>query len=104
MDILCFASADYEEPNWVNAQHLMTRLSATHRVLYVNSLGLTAALYLGDDVTDEDVFRLHQPDLLTIRVGRDDASQARLYLRAPSELPRLIDELIGVLGAHGRTG
>lgn len=42
MEILCFASADYEEPNWVNAQHLMTRLAARHRILYVNSLGLRA--------------------------------------------------------------
>jgi glycosyltransferase involved in cell wall biosynthesis len=41
-DILCFGSADFEEPNWVNAQHLMWRLAARHRVLYVNSLGLRA--------------------------------------------------------------
>jgi len=53
-----------------------------------------AGLYVGDDVTDEDVFRLHQPDLLTVRVGRDDTSHARLYLRAPSEISRLIDVLI----------
>jgi len=59
--------------------------------------GAEAGLYVGDDVTDEDVFRLHQPDLLTVRIGRDDASQARLYLRAPSEIPRLIDALISEL-------
>lgn len=58
-----------------------------------------AGLYVGDDVTDEDVFRLHQPDLLTVRVGRDEASQARLYLRAPSEIPRLIDALITALSS-----
>ncbi|MBD3237736.1 MAG: glycosyltransferase [Candidatus Eisenbacteria bacterium] len=40
MEIVCFGSADYEEPNWVNAQHLMWRLAERHRVLYVNSLGL----------------------------------------------------------------
>ena len=40
MEIVCFASADYEESNWVNAQHLMSRLAERHRVLYVNSLGL----------------------------------------------------------------
>lgn len=60
-----------------------------------------AGLYVGDDITDEDVFRLHEPDLLTVRVGRDDASHARLYLRAPSEIPRLIDALIGELSASG---
>ncbi len=41
-EILCFGSADFEEPNWVNAQHLMWRLARRHRVLYVNSLGLRA--------------------------------------------------------------
>jgi glycosyltransferase involved in cell wall biosynthesis len=40
VQILCFASADFEEHNWVNAQHLMSRLSTRHAVLYVNSLGL----------------------------------------------------------------
>lgn len=59
--------------------------------------GAEAGLYVGDDVTDEDVFRLHQPDLLTVRVGRDDASGARLYLRASSEILRLIDALIDSL-------
>jgi len=58
-----------------------------------------AGFYVGDDVTDEDVFCLHQPDLLTVRVGRDDSSHARLYLRAPSEIPRLIDALIYELTA-----
>lgn len=59
--------------------------------------GAEAGLYVGDDVTDEDVFCLHQSDLLTVRVGRDESSRARLYLRAPSEVPRLIDALIGEL-------
>jgi trehalose 6-phosphate phosphatase len=61
--------------------------------------GADAGLYVGDDVTDEDVFVLHQPDLLTVRVGRDETSQARLYLRAPSEIAPLIDVLISALAA-----
>jgi trehalose 6-phosphate phosphatase len=61
--------------------------------------GAKAGLYVGDDVTDEDVFCLHQPDLLSVRVGRDEGSHARLYLRAPSEIPRLIDVLISELTA-----
>lgn len=60
-----------------------------------------AGLYVGDDVTDEDVFRLHQPDLLTVRVGRDASSRAQFYLRAPSEIPRLIDALIGARAPAG---
>ena len=66
--------------------------------------GAEAGLYVGDDVTDEDVFRLHQPDLLTVRVGRDEGSRARLYLRAPSEIPRLIDGLIAELSAGTARG
>jgi trehalose 6-phosphate phosphatase len=61
-----------------------------------------AGFYVGDDTTDDDVFRLHQPDLLTVRVGRDDSSHARLYLRAPSEIPRLIDAVICELTAGRR--
>jgi trehalose 6-phosphate phosphatase len=74
--------------------------TAMLRLLEVS--GADAGFYVGDDVTDEDVFRLHQPDLLTVRVGRDDSSQARLYLRAPSEIPRLIDALISELAAGRR--
>jgi trehalose 6-phosphate phosphatase len=33
-------------------------------------LGLSSALYLGDDVTDEDVFRLGPPMVLGVHVGR----------------------------------
>lgn len=66
--------------------------------------GADAGLYVGDDVTDEDVFCLHQPDLLTVRIGRDESSHARLYLRAPSEIPRLIDALITELAAIARRG
>lgn len=53
-----------------------------------------AALYVGDDDTDEDVFRLHEAALVTVRVGASDQSQARLYLRAPQEIPRLVELLI----------
>jgi len=76
--------------------------TAMLRLLEVS--GAEAGLYVGDDVTDEDVFRMHQPDLLTVRVGRDESSRARLYLRAPSEIPRLIDALISELAAGAMGG
>lgn len=40
-DIICVASASWDAM-WVNAQHLMHRLAAANRVLYVNNLGLRA--------------------------------------------------------------
>lgn len=82
MDILCFASADFEEPNWVNPQHLMWRLSRAHRVLYVNSLGLRMP-------------RAGQRDLRKIRrrvaglwrgLARPSADR-RLYVLSPPALP-----------------
>jgi glycosyltransferase involved in cell wall biosynthesis len=40
-DIVCLASASWDSM-WVNAQHLMHRLAADNRVLYLNNLGLRA--------------------------------------------------------------
>ncbi|HVX95867.1 MAG TPA: trehalose-phosphatase [Polyangia bacterium] len=46
-----------------------------------------AAIYIGDDVTDEDVFRQAHPDrLLAIRVGRSRRSAAPYYLRDQRDL------------------
>lgn len=58
------------------------------------SLGCDAAIYVGDDDTDEDVFRL-RPDwpLLTVRVGARRSTRAALHLRTQ----RLIDELLHLL-------
>jgi len=57
-------------------------------------LGCDTAIYVGDDDTDEDVFRLDQPGrLLTIRVGAKQASQARYCIRDQ----RQVDVLIGAL-------
>lgn len=56
--------------------------------------GCDAAIYVGDDETDEDVFALDQPGhLLTIRVGRRPGSLAAYYLRGQAE----IDDLLRVL-------
>jgi trehalose 6-phosphate phosphatase len=49
------------------------------------------AMYIGDDVTDEDVFRLDQPGrLFTIRIGRSRTSAARYYLRQQAEIDQLL--------------
>ena len=53
------------------------------------------AVYVGDDVTDEDVFALDEPGrLLSIRVGRDDASAAAYYLGSQAEIDALLDCLL----------
>lgn len=57
-------------------------------------LGCECALYVGDDVTDEDVFAGAGPRLLTVRVGRSAASRARFYLRAQPDIDALLEALI----------
>jgi trehalose 6-phosphate phosphatase len=52
------------------------------------------SIYVGDDVTDEDVFRLPRNDVLKIRVGESSRSGATLYLREQGEIGRLLDLLI----------
>jgi trehalose 6-phosphate phosphatase len=56
-----------------------------------------AALYVGDDATDEDVFRLHEPRILSVRVGSEGDSAADWtiedHLAIESLLDRLLDSL-----------
>ncbi len=50
------------------------------------------AVFIGDDVTDEDVFELDEPGrLLSIRVGYNAASAALYYLRGQSEVDDLLE-------------
>lgn len=67
----------------------------------VRRAGATAALFVGDDATDEDVFVRDRGDgdLLTIRVGNTPRSAARFYLRDQAA----VDDLLGWLVAHRPT-
>jgi trehalose 6-phosphate phosphatase len=59
------------------------------------------ALYVGDDETDEDVFTLDQPgELLCIRVGLSQRSQAPYYLQGQAEVDRLLETLISIRTEH----
>jgi trehalose 6-phosphate phosphatase len=57
--------------------------------------GVEAAVYVGDDLTDEDVFRMADPQrLLPIRIGRRRFSAATHYLRDQRELDALLDHAL----------
>jgi trehalose 6-phosphate phosphatase len=55
------------------------------------------AIFVGDDITDEDVFRLKNPSILSIRVGKDLESAACYFLQGQHEMIRLLREMIGFL-------
>jgi trehalose 6-phosphate phosphatase len=58
-------------------------------------LGCDTILYIGDDVTDEDVFELGaEGRILTIRVRRRAASRALYYLRSQAQIDDLLTMLL----------
>lgn len=66
---------------------------------YGRDVGALARLYLGDDVTDEDVFvRFTRPDDLTIKVG-DGSTAARHRLADESAVAELLHDLDRLLRA-----
>ncbi|HEY8609556.1 MAG TPA: trehalose-phosphatase [Noviherbaspirillum sp.] len=63
--------------------------------------GARHAIYVGDDVTDEDVFRMRHPAILSIRIEHSAASSAQLYLPDPGDIVRLLDEIVARLRRAG---
>ncbi|MGH8713692.1 MAG: hypothetical protein ACREYB_06775, partial [Casimicrobiaceae bacterium] len=59
--------------------------------------GCARALYVGDDVTDEDVFCMRTPEILSIRVGRRRKSAADMYLKNQADVTRLVRRLVAML-------
>ena len=58
------------------------------------------ALYVGDDVTDEDVFALRQPRrVMSVRIGRSSHSAAEYYVKSQREIDALLRRLIELRGA-----
>lgn len=66
------------------------------RILMEKS-GCRRGFFAGDDETDEDVFRLHDESIFTVRVGMNASSDALFYLKNQNEITRLLSEINGVL-------
>lgn len=56
--------------------------------------GCSKAIYVGDDITDEDVFRLKIDNILGIRVGCESSSVASYCILNQEEIIRLLDAII----------
>jgi trehalose 6-phosphate phosphatase len=64
--------------------------------------GKRSAIYVGDDENDEDVFRLGEESLLTIRVGEDENSAALYYLKNQAEIDRMLRHCLDTYKKIGR--
>lgn len=62
--------------------------------------GSKTALFAGDDETDENVFRLDNPDILTVHVEKEEASRAQFYLETQEDIVTLLDVIIETLMAN----
>lgn len=62
---------------------------------------VSSAFYVGDDVTDEDVFRLSRDDWLTVRIEHCGDSAAEFHLHHRLDMVQLLDALIMRLSRTG---
>ena len=65
--------------------------------ILMEKAGCRKGFFVGDDETDEDVFRLNAESILTVRIGLNTFSNALYYLRSQNEITRLIGEINIVL-------
>ncbi len=61
-------------------------------------LGVQRALFIGDDVTDEDVFGLRDSRIVTGRIGMKNNSDAQFFLKRQSD----VGDLLRVILASAR--
>jgi trehalose 6-phosphate phosphatase len=80
------------------AVNLLPKHGANKGVALCRALELAAcdtAIYVGDDETDEDAFGALKPEkLLSVRIGRSDASRAQYHLDAQASIDQFLHALI----------
>jgi trehalose 6-phosphate phosphatase len=59
--------------------------------------GCELSLYVGDDLTDEDVFRLRLPAVLSVGIDPKPDSAADLFLPHQDQIITLLDEIAGMI-------
>lgn len=62
----------------------------------IADLGVDGAMYLGDDITDEDAFRALRPDDLTVKIGEGETI-ARHRVAGPADAVAVLNRLADLL-------
>jgi trehalose 6-phosphate phosphatase len=62
-------------------------------------LGRQSLFFIGDDVTDEDAFRLKSPRVFTVRVGQSSTSRAEYYIAKQTDIDRVLETIVSALEA-----
>jgi trehalose 6-phosphate phosphatase len=70
----------------------------------MDSFGLKRAIFFGDDVTDEEVFKLSGVDLFGIHIGKDDRTAASYYLNTQAEMLGILDSMVGMIELRSGDG
>lgn len=70
----------------------------------MHQVNLMAALYVGDDETDEDVFSLPDQRIVTVRIGKKKSSAAQFFLKRQSEVTALLRYLVKAYDRNERAG
>lgn len=73
----------------------------TGMVTLIEETGASGAIYVGDDVTDEDVFNVQRDDLLSVRVQELSTSAADFFVPDLDDMPLLLQSLTKRLAAQG---
>ena len=64
--------------------------------LLLRQFGWANAIFVGDDVTDEDVFLLRSPNILGVHIGMPHSSAAQLYLSRQSKIKAFMELLLAL--------
>jgi trehalose 6-phosphate phosphatase len=66
-------------------------------VTAMNRFGLKRTIFIGDDVTNEEVFNLKNVNLFGIHIGKNDQTSAPYYLNKQSDILGLLNSIVGIL-------
>jgi trehalose 6-phosphate phosphatase len=94
-------------PRWISGKFVenIVPVDAPHKgdalLQLMSHTGCSRAIYVGDDVTDEDVFNLRDDRIFDVKIGAGTGSAARYYLRDIDEVASFIELIIGGISGQG---